>query len=104
MARRLATNSACQAGSSKMPPCPRSGWCITCEQGATVWSVLTHLGQLSTLLAGPMQLVVFGLPGNPVSSIVTFNLVVLPALRAMAGWPVCAFSLYSSHLYIPLPH
>ncbi|EIE21770.1 molybdopterin biosynthesis protein [Coccomyxa subellipsoidea C-169] len=31
-------------------------------------------------------LVVFGLPGNPVSSIVTFNLVVLPALRAMAGW------------------
>ncbi len=34
------------------------------------------------------QLVVFGLPGNPVSSIVTFNLVVLPALRAMAGWPV----------------
>ncbi|CAL8471737.1 g11279 [Coccomyxa elongata] len=33
------------------------------------------------------QLVVFGLPGNPVSSIVTFNLVVLPALRAMAGWP-----------------
>lgn len=37
------------------------------------------------------QLVVFGLPGNPVSSIVTFNLVVLPALRAMAGWAVIPF-------------
>ena len=34
------------------------------------------------------SLLVFGLPGNPVSSIVTFNLVVLPALRAMAGWAV----------------
>ncbi|BDA47115.1 Gephyrin [Coccomyxa sp. Obi] len=31
------------------------------------------------------QLVVFGLPDNPVSSIVTFDLVVLPALRAIAG-------------------
>jgi molybdopterin biosynthesis enzyme len=38
-------------------------------------------------------LVVFGLPGNPVSSIVTFNLVVLPALRAMAGWAVVHPSL-----------
>lgn len=31
---------------------------------------------------------VFGLPGNPVSSLVTFNLVVLPALRRLAGWQV----------------
>ncbi|KAK9840649.1 hypothetical protein WJX81_006905 [Elliptochloris bilobata] len=31
-------------------------------------------------------LLVFGLPGNPVSSIVTFTLVVLPALRKLAGW------------------
>lgn len=31
---------------------------------------------------------VFGLPGNPVSSLVTFNLVVLPALRRLAGWKV----------------
>eukprot|EP00891_Asterochloris_glomerata_P008529 jgi/Astpho2/8529/e_gw1.00125.32.1_t len=31
-------------------------------------------------------LLVFGLPGNPVSSIVTFNLVVLPAIRKLAGW------------------
>jgi gephyrin len=34
------------------------------------------------------RLVIFGLPGNPVSSIVTFNLVVLPALRQMTGWTV----------------
>ena len=33
-------------------------------------------------------MLVFGLPGNPVSSIVTFNLVVLPCLRKMAGWQV----------------
>ena len=34
------------------------------------------------------RVLVFGLPGNPVSSIVTFNLVVLPALRKLAGWKV----------------
>ncbi len=31
-------------------------------------------------------LLVFGLPGNPVSSLVTYNLVVVPCLRRMAGW------------------
>lgn len=36
---------------------------------------------------------VFGLPGNPVSSLVTFNLVVLPALRRLAGWKVTSWSL-----------
>ena len=35
---------------------------------------------------GTRRVLVFGLPGNPVSSIVTFNLVVLPALRKLAGW------------------
>lgn len=34
------------------------------------------------------KMLVFGLPGNPVSSIVTFNLVVLPALRKLLGWKV----------------
>eukprot|EP00878_Enallax_costatus_P031872 GHUV01034930.1.p1 GENE.GHUV01034930.1~~GHUV01034930.1.p1 ORF type:complete len:185 (+),score=66.12 GHUV01034930.1:387-941(+) len=33
------------------------------------------------------KLLVFGLPGNPVSSFVCFNLVVVPALRKMSGWP-----------------
>lgn len=30
---------------------------------------------------------VFGLPGNPVSSLVTYYLFVVPALRKLAGWP-----------------
>ena len=30
-------------------------------------------------------MVVFGLPGNPVSSIVTYNLVCLPALQRLSG-------------------
>lgn len=39
-------------------------------------------------ISGPKarKMLVFGLPGNPVSSLVTFNLVVLPALRRMSGW------------------
>ena len=35
---------------------------------------------------GRRRVLVFGLPGNPVSSFVCFHLVVLPALRRMAGW------------------
>jgi gephyrin len=34
------------------------------------------------------DLLVFGLPGNPVSGIVTFALAVLPCMRKMEGWPV----------------
>ena len=33
-------------------------------------------------------MIVFGLPGNPVSSIVTYNLVCLPALRKLSGHQV----------------
>jgi gephyrin len=32
------------------------------------------------------QRLVFGLPGNPVSSLVTFYLLVVPAIRKAAGW------------------
>lgn len=32
------------------------------------------------------SMLVFGLPGNPVSSIVTFNLAVIPSMRKMEGW------------------
>ena len=32
------------------------------------------------------QLLVFGLPGNPVSCVVTFNVIVVPAIRALCGW------------------
>ena len=44
--------------------------------------------QVPAVGGGSRQLLVFGLPGNPVSSIVTFTLVVLPALRKLAGWEV----------------
>ncbi len=45
---------------------------------------------------GKRQMMVFGLPGNPVSSIVTFNLVVLPALRKLAGWKVDCLRISAS--------
>ena len=35
---------------------------------------------------GARPRMLFGLPGNPVSSLVTFYLLALPALRRMAGW------------------
>lgn len=34
----------------------------------------------------PRRMMVFGLPGNPVSSFACFHLVALPALRKMMGW------------------
>ena len=40
----------------------------------------------ATLLKAGKTKLVFALPGNPVSSTVTFYLFVLPALRKMAGW------------------
>ena len=39
-----------------------------------------------TLFATRGRTVIFGLPGNPVSTIVAFHLFVLPALRKMMGW------------------
>lgn len=32
------------------------------------------------------RILAFGLPGNPVSCIVCFNLFVVPAIRYLAGW------------------
>ncbi len=40
----------------------------------------------ATVNAGGRQRLVFGLPGNPVSSLVTFYLFGSPALRKLAGW------------------
>lgn len=39
------------------------------------------------------SLLVFGLPGNPVSSLVTFHLAVVPCIRKMEGWQVRLFGL-----------
>ncbi len=46
---------------------------------------------------------VFGLPGNPVSSLVTFYLFAVPALRKMAGWPNPSLPSVQARLDQPLP-
>jgi len=45
---------------------------------------------------------VFGLPGNPVSSLVTFYLLGVPALRKLAGHPQPALARVQAHLAQPL--
>lgn len=35
----------------------------------------------------PHKILAFGLPGNPVSCLVCFNLFVIPAIRRLSGWP-----------------
>jgi molybdopterin molybdotransferase len=53
-----------------------------------VWGVRLKPGKpfwFGTLDTGPVRKLVFGLPGNPVSAMVTFQLFGLPALRALQG-------------------
>jgi len=45
---------------------------------------------------------VFGLPGNPVSSLVTFQLVAVPALHSLAGWREPRLSRVQANLAQPL--
>lgn len=45
---------------------------------------------------------IFGLPGNPVSSLVTFHLFVVPALRKLAGHPEPHLQRVQAHLAQPL--
>lgn len=47
---------------------------------------------------------VFGLPGNPVSTLVSFRLFVLSALRALAGEPYAAPSTEAATLASPITH
>jgi molybdopterin molybdotransferase len=46
----------------------------------------------------------FGLPGNPVSAMLTFELFVRPALRRMAGYEPVHRPLASAILKAPAPH
>ncbi|CAN1247711.1 Molybdopterin biosynthesis protein CNX1 [Linum perenne] len=39
-----------------------------------------------TINPAPRKLLIFGLPGNPVSCLVCFHLFVVPAIRRLAGW------------------
>jgi molybdopterin molybdotransferase len=53
-----------------------------------VWGVRLKPGKpfwFGTRDAGPQRQLVFGLPGNPVSAMVTFQLFAVPALRALQG-------------------
>ena len=44
----------------------------------------------------------FGLPGNPVSSLVTYYLLVVPAIRKLAGWPQPRLTRIQAYLAQPL--
>lgn len=57
----------------------------------------------ATAEAGGRKRLVFGLPGNPVSSLVTFYLFTVPALRALAGWPDPRLRRVQARLAQPLP-
>jgi molybdopterin molybdotransferase len=54
-------------------------WSVALQPGKPTWFGL--------LRSGPDQPLVFGLPGNPVSAVVTFSLFVAPALAALQGGP-----------------
>jgi gephyrin len=78
------------------------------EQAGTV-----HFGRLrmkpgkpltfATVDADGRRRLVFGLPGNPVSSLVTFYLVAVPAIRKLAGWSDPMLRRVKAHLAQPLP-
>lgn len=47
----------------------------------------------ATVPAKNRQVLVFALPGNPASALVTFHIFVVPALRRLGGWPVARSQL-----------
>lgn len=56
-----------------------------------------------TVMVNRQRKLVFGLPGNPISSLVTFYLMAVPALRKLAGWPAPELRRVQAHLAQPLP-
>lgn len=54
-------------------------------------------------LLGERQVPAFGLPGNPVAALITYELCVRPALRAMAGCPVLDRPLVTAIAVTGLP-
>jgi molybdopterin molybdotransferase len=54
-------------------------WSVALQPGKPTW--------FGVLRSGPHRPLVFGLPGNPVSAVVTFSLFVAPALAALQGGP-----------------
>ncbi len=53
--------------------------------------------------AAPGRRLMFGLPGNPVSSLVTFYLLAVPAIRKLAGWADPRLRRVRASLAQPLP-
>jgi molybdopterin molybdotransferase len=53
-----------------------------------LWRVKIKPGKPFLCAVGPRGQLVFGLPGNPVSALVTFTLFVRPAIQAMVGAPL----------------
>ena len=67
------------------------------------WRVLMKPGKpvaFGTVYGRPL----FGLPGNPISALVTFELLVFPALRNMAGRENCLPLTVEATLLSDLPH
>lgn len=55
-----------------------------------LWRISMKPGKPFYFGVGPQGQTVFGLPGNPVSALVTFNVLVRPALRKLVGLPPVA--------------
>jgi gephyrin len=60
---------------------------ILMKPGKPLTFATVHTTGQSTTAEKSRPTLVFGLPGNPVSSLVTFHLFVVPAIRKLAGWP-----------------
>jgi gephyrin len=60
--------------------------CSSAPAAAAAAAAADNKGGENTAAPANKTMLVFGLPGNPVSSFVCFSLVVVPALRKMAGW------------------
>jgi molybdopterin molybdotransferase len=56
--------------------------------GEVFWGVALRPGKPTWFGAGEDRKLVFGLPGNPVSAMVTFLLLARPAIRALLGAPI----------------
>jgi molybdopterin molybdotransferase len=69
---------------------------IRLKPGKPLWFGVLERGETSTL--------VFGLPGNPVSSLVCFEVFVRPALAALAGRPFAGPTVVSARLATEFVH
>jgi molybdopterin molybdotransferase len=67
------------------------------------WGVRLKPGKPTWFGVAPDGKLVFGLPGNPVSAMITFHLFARPALRALAGADPLAATSASAILDVPVP-